>query len=75
MALQTEGFAHTTFDPVSINCSRKQTLGDHHAQSRMAQIIRSRHNKQTIGACALVFFENPLEFAWFDQPRITHEQR
>jgi hypothetical protein len=66
-----ETFAYTALDTVAVNRTRKQALGDNHAQTRAAHLVGAHHDHYKIGSRALIFGKNPIKVGFIDQPRVV----
>ena len=64
-------FTHASLDPVAIHRTRKQSLGNDHAQAGMPYLIGPCHHHQIIRSSALVLGKYPIEIDLVDQTRIA----
>lgn len=64
-------FANASLDAVAIHRTRKQSLGNDHAQPGISHLVGPCHHHQIIRSCALIVGKHPIEIGFVDQPRIA----
>lgn len=67
----SKAFAHTSFDAVAIHRTRKQSLGNDHAQPWISHLVGPGHHHQIIRSCALIVSKHLIKIGLVDQPRIA----
>jgi len=68
---QPETLAHTTLDTVAVYRTRKQALGNDHAQTGMSHLVWTHHHHYIVGSRALILGKDPIKVGFIDQPRVV----